>query len=52
MVARNPALAPGFTPRVLPTIHTSADTADTLSADGMTLIYNAIVGLLLEPDTR
>jgi hypothetical protein len=45
-------LAPGFAPSILRTIHTSADTADKLSPQGMTLIYNAVLGLLLELDAR
>jgi hypothetical protein len=43
-------LAPGFAPAVLRTIHTAEDTADRLSAEGMTLIYNAVLGLILELD--
>jgi len=45
-------LAAGFTPAILRTIHTSADNGDKLSAEGMTLIYNAVLGLLLELDAR
>jgi peptidase M28-like protein len=45
-------LAPGFAPPILRTIHTSADTGDKLSNDGMTLIYNGVLGLLLELDAR
>ena len=45
-------LAAGFAPAILRTIHTPADTADKLTADGMTLIYNAVLGLLLELDAR
>jgi hypothetical protein len=33
-------LAAGFTLAILRTIHTPADTADKLTADGMTLTYN------------
>jgi aminopeptidase S len=43
-------LAPGFAPAILRTIHTPEDTADKLTADGMTLIYNAVVGVMLELD--
>jgi Zn-dependent M28 family amino/carboxypeptidase len=43
-------LAPGLTPAILRTIHTADDTADKLSAEGMTLIYNAVLGLMLELD--
>ena len=42
----------GFAPAILRTIHTSADSADKLTAEGMTLIYNAVLGLLLELDAR
>ena len=42
----------GFAPAILRTIHTPADTADKLTADGMALIYNAVLGLLLELDAR
>jgi hypothetical protein len=45
-------LAVGFAPAVLRTIHTAADTPDKLSAEGMTLIYNAVLGLILELDAR
>ena len=45
-------LAAGFAPAILRTIHTSADTADKLTAEGMTLISNAVLGLLLELDAR
>ena len=45
-------LAAGFAPAILRTIHTPADTADKLTAEGMTLIYNAVLGLLLELDSR
>jgi Zn-dependent M28 family amino/carboxypeptidase len=45
-------LAPGFAPAILRTIHTPADAADKLTAEGMTLIYNAILDLLLELDAR
>jgi hypothetical protein len=45
-------LAAGFAPTILRTIHTSADDGDKLSAGGMTLIYNAVLGLLLELDAR
>jgi Zn-dependent M28 family amino/carboxypeptidase len=43
-------LAQGFTPAILRTIHTADDTADKLTAEGMTLIYNAVLGLMLELD--
>ena len=43
-------LASGFAPAILRTIHTSGDTADKLNADGMTRIYNAVLGLILELD--
>jgi Zn-dependent M28 family amino/carboxypeptidase len=43
-------LAPGFTPAILRTIHSPDDTADKLTAEGMTLIYHAVVGLMLELD--
>jgi acetylornithine deacetylase/succinyl-diaminopimelate desuccinylase-like protein len=43
-------LAPGFTPAILRAIHSPEDTADKLSAEGMTLIYNAVLGLMLELD--
>lgn len=39
-------LAPGFAPAILRTIHTAADTADRLSAAGMTLVYDVTLGLL------
>ena len=45
-------LTSGFAPAILRTIHTPADTADKLTAEGMTLIYNAVLGLLLELDNR
>jgi Zn-dependent M28 family amino/carboxypeptidase len=45
-------LANGFTPAILRTIHTPADGADKLSAEGMILIYNAVMALLLELDAR
>ena len=45
-------LAGGFAPAILRTIHTSADTADKLTPEGMTLTYNAVLDLLLELDTR
>ena len=45
-------LTGGFAPAILRTIHTAADTADKLTPEGMTLIYNAVLGLLLELDTR
>jgi Zn-dependent M28 family amino/carboxypeptidase len=45
-------LANGFSPAILRTIHTTNDTADKLTADGMTLIYNAVLSLLLELDAR
>lgn len=43
-------LAPGFAPAILRTIHTPDDTADKLSAEGMTRIYNAVLGLIRELD--
>ena len=43
-------LAPGFAPPILRTIHTADDTADKLTAEGMTRIYNAVLGLILELD--
>jgi Zn-dependent M28 family amino/carboxypeptidase len=43
-------LAGGFAPAILRTIHTSADTADKLTPEGMTLMYNAVLDLLLELD--
>ncbi len=43
-------LAQGFTPAILRSIHSAEDTADKLTAEGMTLIYNAVLGLLLELD--
>jgi Zn-dependent M28 family amino/carboxypeptidase len=43
-------LAPGFAPAILRTIHTPADTAEKLTAEGMTLIHNAVLGLILELD--
>ena len=43
-------LAEGFVPPILRTIHTRADTADRLDAEGMTLAYNMVMGLLLELD--
>ncbi len=45
-------LATGFAPPILRTIHTPDDTADKLTPEGMTLLYNAVVGLLLELDAR
>jgi hypothetical protein len=45
-------LAGGFAPAILRTIHTSADTADKLTPEGMTLVYNAVLDLLLELDAR
>ena len=45
-------LAAGFAPAILRTIHTPADTADKLTADGMALSHNAVLGLLLELDAR
>jgi Zn-dependent M28 family amino/carboxypeptidase len=44
-------LASGFTPAILRTIHTPDDTADKLTAEGMTLIYNVVLGLILELDS-
>jgi Zn-dependent M28 family amino/carboxypeptidase len=43
-------LAPGFAPAILRTIHTPDDTADKLTAEGMTRIHNAVLGLILELD--
>ena len=43
-------LASGFAPTILRTIHTPDDTADKLTAEGMTRIYNAVLGLILELD--
>jgi hypothetical protein len=43
-------LAGGFAPPILRTIHTSEDTADKLSPAAMTLLYNAVLGLVLEID--
>jgi hypothetical protein len=43
-------LTQGFAPPILRTIHTAEDTADKLTPAGMTLIYNAVVGLVLELD--
>ena len=45
-------LAAGFVPPILRTIHTSEDTADKLTPEGMTLIYNAVLGLVLDLDAR
>lgn len=45
-------LAPGFTPPILRTIHTAEDTADRLTAAGMTLIHDAVTGLILELDAE
>ena len=45
-------LAAGFAPAILRTIHTSADTADKLTPEGMTLMHNAVLGFLLELDAR
>ena len=43
-------LAAGFTPSILRTIHTSEDTADKLTPAGMTMLYNAVLGLILQLD--
>ena len=43
-------LAAGFTPAILRSIHSAEDTADKLTGEGMTLIYNAVLGLMLELD--
>ena len=45
-------LAASFTPPILRTIHTAEDTADKLTASGMTLIHDTVVGLLLELDAE
>jgi hypothetical protein len=45
-------LAAGFAPSILRTIHTPEDTADKLTPQGMTLIYNTVVDLVLELDSR
>jgi Zn-dependent M28 family amino/carboxypeptidase len=45
-------LAPGFSPSILRTIHTPEDTADKLTPQGMMLIYETVVGLVLELDAR
>lgn len=45
-------LTAGFAPPILRTIHTSADTADKLTPEGMTLVYNAVLGLVLDLDAR
>jgi hypothetical protein len=42
----------GFAPAILRTIHTPADTAEKLMAEGMTLIFSTVLGLLLELDAR
>jgi len=44
-------LAGGFAPAILRTIHTREDTADKLNPAGMTLLYNAVLGLVLDLDT-
>jgi Zn-dependent M28 family amino/carboxypeptidase len=49
---KNSGLAPGFAPPILKTIHTPEDTVDKLTPAGMTLIHDAVVGLLLELDAR
>ena len=43
-------LAGGFAPAILRTIHTREDTADKLNPAGMTLLYNAVLGLVLDLD--
>jgi hypothetical protein len=43
-------LAAGFTPAILRTIHTAEDTVDKLTPAGMTLIYDAVLGLVLDLD--
>jgi Zn-dependent M28 family amino/carboxypeptidase len=45
-------LTPGFAPAILRTIHTPEDTADKLTPQGMTLIYDTVVALVLELDAR
>jgi Zn-dependent M28 family amino/carboxypeptidase len=45
-------LTAGFAPSILRTIHTPEDTADKLTPQGMTLIYDTVVGLVLELDAR
>jgi Zn-dependent M28 family amino/carboxypeptidase len=45
-------LTAGFAPAILRTIHTTGDTADKLTPSGMTRVYNAILGLLLDLDAR
>jgi hypothetical protein len=45
-------LSPGFAPPILRTIHTPRDTADKLTPAGMTLMHDAVVGLLLELDAQ
>lgn len=45
-------LTPGFAPAILRTIHTPEDTADKLTPQGMTLIHDTVVGLVLELDAR
>jgi len=45
-------LSAGFAPPILRTIHTPGDAADKLTPQGMSLIYNAVVGLLVELDAR
>jgi Zn-dependent M28 family amino/carboxypeptidase len=45
-------LTPGFAPSILRTIHTPEDTADKLTPQGMTLIYDTVVDLVLELDAR
>jgi hypothetical protein len=47
---KDSGLAPGFAPQILKTIHSPEDTADKLTPAGMTLIHDAVVGLLLELD--
>ena len=47
---KDSGLAANFTPPVLRTIHTAEDSADKLTVAGMTLIHDAVVGLLLELD--
>jgi hypothetical protein len=43
-------LAGGFAPSILRTIHTQEDTADKITLAGMTLLYNAVLSLVLELD--
>jgi Zn-dependent M28 family amino/carboxypeptidase len=43
-------LAAGFTPAILRTIRTAEDTVDKLTPAGMTLIYDAVLGLVLDLD--